>query len=205
VWPASLDTSVYEQQPFLFWCNESRPISACEINFQAWNRIFKLNETARGDVFEFPAGAKFSRGECGIRIFNSVFKMSGAVFCSVLPNNEDTESKSSILLQVQMPPSKVVLFTRNKHFEFKEGDQMVFYCSVEGGKPDTMELLIGDEVVASSNRSESITFTKKALFSDHKKKVVCRVHHETFTQPREDQNVIRVSCEYKSANKITVF
>jgi hypothetical protein len=196
VWPASQDTPVYEQQPFLYWCNESRPISACEINFQAWGHTFKLNETARDSVFEYPAGAKFNRGECGIRIFKTVSDMSGAVFCSVLPVNQDADSKSSIFLRVQTPPSRVVLFTDNKHFEFKEGESMAFYCSVKGGKPDTIELLIGDEVVASSNKSLSVSFTKEALFSDHKQKVVCRVHHETFTQPQEDQNIIRVSCEF---------
>jgi hypothetical protein len=186
---------VYKQQPFLFWCNESRPISACEINFPAWGHTFALNETARSDVFEYPAGAKFSQGECGIRIFESVSNMFGTVYCSVLPVGQDAESKSSIFLQVLTPPSRVVLSTSNEHFEFNEGEKIDLFCSVEGGKPDTIELLIGDEVVASSNKSQSVSFTKSALFSDHKQKVVCRVHHKSFKQPREAQNNFRVSCK----------
>lgn len=196
VWPAKLDTSVYKDQPFLFWCNESRPISACEINFQTWDRTFTLNEATEDDAFEYPSGAKFSRGECGIRVFKAVSKMSGTVVCNVRPAGQDDDSKYSILLRVQTPPSNIQLSANNaEYFEFEEGEQMTFVCSVMGGHAEKIELLIDEEVVVSSNRSQLVSYTKPAHFSDHKRKVVCSVHHETFTQPQLVEYSLRVSCE----------
>lgn len=138
------DTSVYTNQTFLLWCNESRPIDSCEIKLDAWNTTFKLNETLRYDNYEYPAGAKFNRGECGIRIFKAFNNMSGSAICSVQPAGETTKTKSSvIIISVKVPPSNLQLATSNQNFQFKEGDRMNFKCFAEGGTPDKIELLIG--------------------------------------------------------------
>jgi hypothetical protein len=121
-------------EQFEFVCNANEEIDTCSIHFVNLPNSINVRDAAKKEMYEY-FGKGFSKGDCGIRYFNTTLDMGGAVTCRVGFADDDQEIYKSLELKVGIPMPQVELRASNSNFEFIENDEMIFNCSAIGAVP----------------------------------------------------------------------
>jgi hypothetical protein len=154
---------VMKGEQFDFVCNASKEIDSCSINFVNLGQSFKVRDSAKKEKYEY-FGKGFSKGDCGIRYFNTTADMQGTITCKVGFAGEDQEIYESIELKVGIPMTLVELSANNKNFEFIEDDEMIFNCSAFGADPlPYISVFIGEILMSFLNAFYFFTHVKLSI------------------------------------------